>query len=406
MKFQVLAICLLVASWARADLLTSITGAVGTLEAQHLPVDTNMVGRAVLEAVALTADPSSRILTAAQVEQLKKERDGLVFQFGLRITMTNSTALVTGVDSNSPAARAGLVVGDKLDLLDRAGLILFDAAPAKQLLRSSSNATIRLRANGSNDVTLVAEKIQRAALDLEESISKDIYYIRLNGIYAGTGPMVSSLLRAADVRKDAGAVLDLRGASGSDLTSVEELAGLFSPSGATLYSFRDRQDKVITEMGATNKSSLGLPFVVLVDESTSGAAEVLAAVLSGSTRGTIVVGTPTSGDPLIREAIALPAGDFLYVATKKLVVFDGTTYEGRSGIKPDIIVKTTSAPVAEYEPAADALDRRSTLDEERTDRQLRERVRGDEALRRGADLLIGLKALNIRGFGPSQNTAP
>ena len=117
----------------------------------------------------------------------------------------------------------------------------------------------------------------------------------------------------------------------------------------------------------------------------------------------MLIGLSTSGDPLVREVVDLPNGEHLYLASKRLVVADGTIYDGWEGVKPDLTVEPTAAPAIDYEPEPPEDGKKESSDEEKEDKMLRERVRGDETLRRAVDILLGLKALNIRGVKRVEN---
>jgi len=142
---------------------------------------------------------------------------------------------------------------------------------------------------------------------------------------------------------------------------------------------------------------------VLVDAQTSGAAEALAAMLVGGGRGVMLIGAATRGDPAVRELVPLPDGGTAYLATRRLVAADGSVYAGREGIQPAIRAGgQPSAP--DYEPPK-VPGQPAPSDEEKESLRLRQRVKDDPALRRAVDVLLGLRALNLRGFDKPQNPA-
>jgi C-terminal processing protease CtpA/Prc len=198
-------------------------------------------------------------------------------------------------------------------------------------------------------------------------------------------------------------VLDLRGAGGADAQSAADAASLFAESGALLFTFRDAHDQDIAVYKSNASLLLNMPAMILIDEETRGAAELLAAALAGSTRGIMLIGSVSSGDPLVREVQDLPSGEHLYLASRRLVVADGKIYNGSEGVKPDLVVAPTAVPASEYEPEPAQEGQKELSSEEKEDKLLRERVRGDETLRRAVDVLLGLKALNIRGVERAEN---
>ena len=191
----------------------------------------------------------------------------------------------------------------------------------------------------------------------------------------------------------AGGILDLRGAGGDAVGDVAAFAGLFASRGSVLFSFRDAEGNDLGSYKADGASRSELPLMVLVDETTRGAAEVFAAAAYDSLRGLLLVGRATQGDPAIRSGLALSDDLALYIATRRLVTGNGSVLDGRAGVMPHLVVQR--AALTDYEPPPHP-DRRIRLDEEDADRALRDRVRGDAVLQRAVDVLLGLKALNIK----------
>jgi C-terminal processing protease CtpA/Prc len=212
---------------------------------------------------------------------------------------------------------------------------------------------------------------------------------------------VVSLVRGWAETGRFGVVLDLRGAKGTDLDSVVEIASLLAESEARLFAFKTVAGEETDVKRAHVGSPVNMPVMVLIDAGTAGAPEVLAAVLTDSVRGAMVVGTESFGDPMIREPVELPTGEILYLATRRLVTSGDAAYGERGGVKPDIEIDPGRRALSDYEPELASSERRALLDKELTDRALRDRLRGDEALQRAVDVLLGLKALNIRGVNPT-----
>jgi C-terminal processing protease CtpA/Prc len=133
--------------------------------------------------------------------------------------------------------------------------------------------------------------------------------------------------------------------------------------------------------------------MVLIDGETSGASELLAAVLKEWGRGVLLIGQPTGADPLVREAIPLN-GRRAYIATRSVRI-GGSVFDGRQPVAPGILLRSGAMRERFYEP--ESLDRpwSKLLDEEKEDKALRDRINGDTGLQRAVDILLGLKALNI-----------
>jgi C-terminal processing protease CtpA/Prc len=191
-----------------------------------------------------------------------------------------------------------------------------------------------------------------------------------------------------------GLILDLRGAGGSDNDATKSIASLFCPGNTLLGSIRDRNDQDVRVYRSPESNPVTIPAILLVDADTHGMAEVLAATLRDASSSVLIMGQPTSGDMNLREVIELPGGDLLWIATRKLVTATGRIYDGREGLHPDLLVPKPASPELFFEPILEP-GRREILDVEYVDAALRRRVRADPALRLAADLVIGLKALEM-----------
>jgi carboxyl-terminal processing protease len=217
--------------------------------------------------------------------------------------------------------------------------------------------------------------------------------LRIQHLHPGSGAEALSLLQAWQETGLYGVVVDLRGADGEDLESVEVIGGALAKAGDVLFAFRDGADQDVQVVLATG-GALRFPIMVLVDEETGGAAEVLAAVLRDSVRGAMVFGQPTRGDFLLREAVEVSPGMSYQIATRRLVTGDGTVYTGRGGVRPDVMVMRQETGATDFR--AERSRRRQVVEEEVEQQKLHVRTRGDAALRRAVDVLLGLKALDIR----------
>ncbi|HBA85470.1 MAG TPA: hypothetical protein DCZ95_15395 [Verrucomicrobia bacterium] len=391
-------------------LLKPMTEMVEFFKRFNLPLEPQRASKAMIEALTRTADPGSRVMTEAEILQMHEQQMGLVYEAPLQFSSTNGLPAITGSAPESAAAKAGLQVGDLIEKIDDHEL-LSNTAPAEvtRLLRSLEPDPARLmvrRVNEkSREAQLPREERRLPAIDKTEELPVGFCYVKLNGVYEGSGRAVVSLLRGWSESGRFGVVIDLRGAGGADLESVGDIAGLFAESGAVLFSLRDRRDQDLQVVKSAGGSHLGMPTMVLVDRYTTGAAEVLTAALAASVRGAMVLGEPTAGDPMVREIVPLPTGEKLYVTTRKLVMANGKGYNGWEGVVPAVEISEEENALADYEPSTPLMGAKELSEEEKEDRQLRERVRGDAALRRAVDVLLGLKALNIRGFGIPEKPA-
>jgi carboxyl-terminal processing protease len=385
-----------------AQLAAEVEASLRALARDSFAVDPAVAGGLAIEAAVRTQDPAARLLSAEQATGQRASQIGLVYGLGVRFSMTNGQPVVVDLTATNPAATAGLAPGDRLLSVDGQATTNLNVVHLQELIRDDTSSLVRLTVQRASAVlTTETTRIQMTleSVELAEKLPRDLAYLKINGLFSNeAGRAVVAILRGWAETGRFGFVLDLRGAGGRDLKAVEAIGTLFAPPGALLCTLRDREDQDVSVHKAMEGDPLNTPVVVLVDQTTRDAAEVLAAVLADSVRGALLVGAPTAGDPLIRDIVELPGGRLIYLANRRLVTATGTVYDGRVGLTPDVLVTNAPGLSDDYEPEA-MPDRRATLDQEREDRALRDRLRGDLPLRQAVDILLGLKALNIRASG-------
>lgn len=375
-----------------------VAEALGIVQKRGLQVDDAKVHQAVVRAVTRAADPLAEVYSPAQARRLQDEAAGSFASAGFRLGITNGLPIVIEVATDGSAAKSGIHVGDLITGI--IGQDEYSALPLPDALRATrgdagEQIELALRRGSATTnvvVTLVTQKLPD--IEVAERLPNAILYIKVNGLYSSNASALASELRERAAAKHGGIILDLRDAGGDDAAGAAKVAGLFAKAGAPLFSFEGDADAARTAYSADGGTGVkSAPLMVLVDERTRGAAEILAAALADSIKGAMLVGETTAADPLLREFIPLAAGDVLHLATRKLKT-PTSLYDGRTGIKPDVQA-TQGAVRAEYdaEPAAD--HRRALLDQELQDFALRNRIKGDAVLRRAVDILLGLKALSI-----------
>lgn len=374
-----------------------VQDALSVLARHGLVTDAAAAADAAVRAIVTRADALGQLLTVEEAERMLQERAGRVHDAGLQVAATNGQILITGVADGSGAASAGIAVGETIVSLDKGDVSALKASEVAELLRGSAGETLLLQIRGTNGATRDVEFARTpsfaSAIAVAEDLPTKLGYLKLNGIYERSDKDVISSLRAWISAGVSGLVIDLRGAGGQDAAAAAAVASMFAREGDLIFTFRDAHDQDIAVHKARPGSGVECPTMVLVDGQTDGAAEALAAALAGSSQGAMLIGEPTRGDPLVRELIELGDDRRLYIATRRLVTADGTVYDGRAGVKPDLVASGMAQP--DYEPAVSPANESKMLEEEKEDRLLRERVRSDPVLRRATDLLHGLKALNI-----------
>lgn len=226
--------------------------------------------------------------------------------------------------------------------------------------------------------------------------AEHVGYLKLDGVYRSTGTATVDRVRAWIGSRVEGIIFDLRGARGTDLDSVDTIAGLVVSPGTKLYSITNSVGHTLSthKTGSDLPLAAKTPVLLVVDGNTTDSSELLAASLRGRD-GVMVIGKRTMGDSAVREMISVSTQSAALVATRWAVLPDGATYNGK-GVVPDLYL--TGAPVPDFWKS----DSKQAFGREPTERvkkvvELMKRVGNDEALARAVDTLIGLKALGWHG---------
>lgn len=366
------------------------------------PVD-GAAKAALLEALIRASEPSATFLDEADLAARSRRLSDREWEIGLTlVAVADGLPKVAAVRADSPAAAAGIVAGDQIEKVGERSVLTGAALKyVRGLLAEGDEAAVDVGLLGADGKsrTVAVERVRRAESSLTdvEDLPAGMGYLRAAGLFEGAGAEIAAALERWQAAGKFGAILDLRGANGVAEGEIPAVAALFAPTGPVLYMLADRLGNEIAAVESGPAPKAALPLMVLVDEETSGAAELLAAVLAGGVQGAMIIGRETAGDPLIREPKKLSTGRYVLLATRQLKTPDGTVYAGVGGVRPDVAITDSALDETVYEPEAPVLRKGHSLtDEEKEDKALRDRTRNDTYLRRATDVLLGLKAL---GYG-------
>ncbi|MDD4870732.1 MAG: S41 family peptidase [Kiritimatiellae bacterium] len=236
-----------------------------------------------------------------------------------------------------------------------------------------------------------------------EEWPEGICYLKLRGIYRDAADEVVGLIRKWSEAGKTGVILDLRSASGESLASVDRIAELYVSGDPFLYQIKDRQGNVIKThrlKGITATLGSNMPLMLIVNEATTEASEILVALLKNR-RGVLIVGSHTSGDASFRENIPLSQDEILRIATR-LVVINGPQFES-TGVLPDVTIAAVSGRDTPKIPEK-GITIKPESEKAKLDRELMKKVYSDPALLRTTDILLGLKATVFYGNETATNT--
>lgn len=289
-------------------------------------------------------DPYSQYF--AKVEEKNSFEETVSGEYsGIGVTMEQKDGhnRVVLVNESGPAKKAGVAVGDIIVKVDGRNIDGAALSELVLLLRGKSGTYVRVGVlrNGQN----IELNVERAVISVS-NISYDmkqgnIGYIKVSGFDADISAEYAKARMSLVNRGAKALILDLRDNPGGYIDGAIGIAGQILPEGKEVSKLYSRGKLMKTEKVAGKGQGYPLPMVVLVNNDTASASEILAGALQDHKAATIV-GTNTYGKGVAQQVIELSAGD-----SAKLSVFYFKTPLGKDinkeGIKPDYVVENGGA---------------------------------------------------------------
>lgn len=282
-------------------------------------------------------DPYSYYMTAQEYESVIISLTGEYSGIGVSMSAgADGYIEVIAVTDGSPAAEADVRRGDLIFAVD--GIIYtgaeIDIAAAAIRGKSGTNVTLTLLRNGAEIERTIRRKKIVSQTVRWEWLDGDIGYIQINSFEEHTAADFRKALRTLENRKAKGFVLDLRNNPGGLVNACIEVADELMGEAMVVYSEdqQGRRDYYHVKQGQT-----ALPFVILVNEGTASAAEILSAGVQDNDVAPIV-GMQTYGKGVIQQLEEWPDGSATNLTIMQYYSPKGNVIHG-VGIKPDVEVE-------------------------------------------------------------------
>ncbi|PYN48114.1 MAG: peptidase S41 [Candidatus Rokuibacteriota bacterium] len=307
-------------------------------------------------------DPHSSFLDPDSYKEMQVETSGSFGGLGIEITLRDDVLTVVSPIEGTPAHRAGLLTGDRIVKID--GLVTKDMqlpdAVKRMRGKPGTKVTITVVREGwtePKDFDITREQIRVQSVRSAD-LGGGIAYVKLRQFQEQSpGDMAAALEKAAKTGMKA-LVLDLRGNPGGLLTAAVEVTEEFIDDGKLVVYTEGRVRNQNMRFSAHAKKSYpNLPMVVLVNQGSASASEIVAGALQDWGRA-IVVGNQTFGKGSVQTIIPLSDGSGLRLTTAKYFTPKGRSIHGK-GITPDIVVeipKETTAARDRQQPALDPME--------------------------------------------------
>ena len=247
---------------------------------------------------------------------------------GMTIGMRGGFIVVSSTFEGSPAYRKGIHPGDKILEIDGKSTQGMNTEDASQLMRGASGTTVKLQIKREGLETPLEYEIERAIIELKNVpyygvVEDSIGYIRLSRFSEDSGKELREAIGNLNQRKIKGLILDLRNNGGGLLSQAVETSEMLLDKGKLVVYTKGRDEKqTIKYLAQAAPIFPDKPLVVLVDEGTASASEIVAGAVQDWDRG-VIIGNNTYGKGLVQQIFDLPMNAYIKLTVAKYYIPSG-----------------------------------------------------------------------------------
>ena len=294
--------------------------------------------RGMLQAVG---DPYASYLTRAQYDMESQDLRGSFGGIGAEVAMRDGRLTIVAPIPDTPAERAGIQPGDVVLEIDGESAVGITLLEGISKIRGQKGTTVTLLVLHRNSKEPVSITITRDVIPLDSvrfSMLEDrIGHLRILNFTSTTNREVQEALEKSRDLGAVGLVLDLRNNPGGLLSAVVDVTSQFLDSGLVVYEIDAQGLRTDWKVKPGGKGR-ELPLVVLVNEFSASASEIMAGAIIDQGRGP-VVGTTTFGKGSVNNLWPLKDGSGVYFTIARWFTPKGSLIEGK-GITPDVVVES------------------------------------------------------------------
>ena len=327
-----------------------LIGAMNFIESHYVQeVDKNeLVDGAISGMVKSLDDPHSIYLEPKLYSRLKADTSGSFGGIGVYMGFKEGNVNVLSVMPDSPGEKVGLMAGDLILAVDSQPVTEIDPSEVALKIRGKvgSDVELLIHREGEEDKTY---KITRDVIQVEtvfgKMLSDAMGYIRITNFSENTGKEFKNIYSKLEQENMKGFILDLRQNPGGLITSCVEIAREIVPKGPIVSVIQRDGEKEVFNSELENPK---YPIVVLLDENSASASELLSGALQ-DTKSALIVGMKSYGKGSVQTVIPMFQDDGLKLTIAKYYTPNGRSIDG-TGVEPDVEVKLDKPILIGREP--------------------------------------------------------
>ncbi len=315
-----------------------------------------MIDGAIKGYVEGLGDPYTTYLTKEEMQEFIEETNSEYVGIGVYLTnsKTDNTILVVGTMKAAPALEAGIQAGDVIEKVNDVAYTGDQLDDAIKILKGEEGTDVKvtvLRDGKEIDLTVTRRKITVEHVD-SQMLENNIAYIQVDSFDSGVAEDFKKQIIELKNGGAKGIIIDLRSNGGGIVDEATGIADLFLKENETILITKGKDEKEETTVSKNKPIIQDIPLVVLVNEGTASASEILAGALKDKYPNTTVVGKTTYGKGVIQTLYNLTDGSGLKITTEEYFTPNHNKIN-KEGIKPDVEVNLTKDANGYYETKID-----------------------------------------------------
>lgn len=297
---------------------------------------------AAINGMLTSLDPHSSYMDGKDFKYMSEQTKGKFGGLGIEVTMENGVVKVITPMDDTPAYKAGLKPGDYIVNIDGESVVGMTLNDAVDRMRGKVGSKVKLTIRRLNekpfDVTIKREeiKIQSVKTDMK---GDDVLYIRITSFSEDVDKNITKAVKnAMKKHKDLkGIVIDIRNNPGGLLDQAVNVSDLFLDKGEIVSTRSRNEEDTVKYTAKPGDITNGLPIVVIVNDGSASASEIVAGALQDHKRA-VILGEKTFGKGSVQTIIPLNNNGAMRLTTARYYTPSGRSIQVK-GIVPDVIVK-------------------------------------------------------------------
>lgn len=278
-----------------------------------------------IDAMLKSLDPYTNYISESQIEDFRFMTTGQYGGIGALIQKRDDFIIISETYDGFPAQKEGIMVGDKLIEIDGEDVRGKSTSEISEFLKGQADTEVNIKIERGlpGNEKVIEKKVKRAEISIKnvpyyDEIEDGVGYIRLTGFMQTAASEFSQALKELkDEKEIASLIIDLRGNGGGLLREAVSIVNFFVKKGTEVVRTRGKLKEWEQVYKALNSPmDLNIPIVVLVDQNSASASEIVAGALQDLDRG-VIIGKETFGKGLVQQTVDLSYNSKLKVTVAK-----------------------------------------------------------------------------------------